>query len=161
MLKELTELLTCRELSPAELASRVDAIEAAPEDPELEWMEDAPPEVQLQTAITFKLNDFIASADRIDEVHEQLSEFFGEPLPDYPQHEDGSWFQQGEYFVWLDQRLLQRAGEHGSYELLLIGEYFTDDLNAILVMRADTPRVLDIATTMELTIERATERRLT
>lgn len=188
MLKELVDRLTCRELDPQGLASCVAALEGAAHDPELDWLDDPTPQELLQTALVFKLAEFTAVGDKIDEVHEQISDFFAEPLPEYPLHADGGWFLPDEYFVWLDQRLIERhqaqraAGqieqgqneqgqnEHshsdespaqgGGYELLLLGEHFSDNLHAIVVLRADTSRVLEIATALALTIERATERRL-
>lgn len=158
MLKELVDLLTCRELDADELASTVAAIEGAADDPDLDWMDDPSAEELMQTAIVFNLHDFTAVGDKIDEVHELIGEFFADPLPDYPLHEDGRHFLPDEYFVWLDQRLLQRAGEQGGYELLLLGQHYSEDLHAILVLRADTARILELARGLALVIERATQR---
>lgn len=159
MLKELVDLLTCRELDADELASTVAAIEGAADDPDLDWLDDPSSQELMQTAIVFKLNDFTAVGDKIDEVHELIGEFFADPpLPDYPLHEDGRHVLPDEYFVWLDQRLLERAGELGGYELLLLGQHYSEDLHCILVLRKDTPRVLELARELALIIERATQR---
>jgi hypothetical protein len=160
MLKELVDLLTSRELDPAELESTVAAIDGAADDPDMDWLYEPTPEELTQTAIIFKLRDFIAVGDKIDEVHEQISDFFAEPLPDYPLHEDGRYFLPDEYFLWLDQQLIQRAGDNGGYELLLLGQHYSEELHAVAVLRADAPRTLQLATELALTVERATERSL-
>lgn len=158
MLKELVDLLTCRELESEELESRVAAIEGAADDPHLHWVEDRAPERLTQSAIISHLSDFIAYSSKIDEVHEQISDFFADPLPDYPLHEDGRRFQPDEYFVWLDRQFVQLIGQKGGYELLLLRQNHTDYLHAMTVLRPDTARILQLAAESGLIIERATER---
>ncbi|KQZ56418.1 MULTISPECIES: hypothetical protein [unclassified Lysobacter] len=160
MLKELVDLLTSRELEPEELESTVAAIDDAADDPDLDWLYEPTSEELMQTAIIFKLNDFTAVGDKIDEVHERISDFFADPLPDYPLHEGGRYFLPDEYFVWLDQQLIQRAKDNGGYELLLLGQHYSEELHAIAVLRADTAQILELATELALIIERATQRNL-
>lgn len=159
-LKELVDLLTSRELEPEQLESAVAAIEGAADDPDLDWMEDPSPEQLMQVAIRNRLTQFIAVGDKIDEIHEQISDLFADPLPDYPLHEDGRHFRTDEYFVWLDRQLIQRAEDDEDYELLLLCNQYSDDLDAIPVLRSDTPRILQLATELALIVERATQRNL-
>ncbi|SDW62735.1 hypothetical protein [Lysobacter enzymogenes] len=160
MLKELIDLLTAHELEPEQLESTVDAIEGAADDPDLAWLDEPSTEELMQTAIVFQLVDFTAVGDKIDEVHELISDFFADPLPDFPMHEDGRYFLPDEYFAWLDRQLIGRAGDNGGYELLLLGQHYSEELHAIAVLRADTPRILELATEHALIIERATQRHL-
>lgn len=158
MLKELVDLLTCRELDPKEVATLVAEIDGAAEDPDLEWMGDASPEELMQTALVFKLMEYIAVGDKVDELHEQINDFFGVPLGDYPRHADGREFLPEEYFAWLDPILAQRGKDGSGYELLLLDDSFSDELNAIVVRRPDTARVLEIAKKLELAIQPSTSR---
>ncbi|MET4728596.1 hypothetical protein ABIE09_002407 [Lysobacter enzymogenes] len=160
MLKELIDLLTAHELEPEQLESTVDAIDGAADDPDLAWLDEPSTEELMQTAIVFQLVDFTAVGDKIDEVHELISDFFADPLPDFPMHEDGRYFLPDEYFAWLDRQLIGRAGDNGGYELLLLGQHYSEELHAIAVLRADTPRILELATEHALIIERATQRHL-
>lgn len=160
MLKELIDLLTAHELEPEQLESTIDAIDGAADDPDLAWLDEPSTEELMQTAIVFQLVDFTAVGDKIDEVHELISDFFADPLPDFPMHEDGRYFLPDEYFAWLDRQLIGRAGDNGGYELLLLGQHYSEELHAIAVLRADTPRILELATEHALIIERATQRHL-
>ncbi|MGO1072167.1 hypothetical protein [Lysobacter sp. CA199] len=160
MLKELVDLLTCRELGPEELASLVAVIEGAADDPDLDWMEDPSPEELIQNALVFKLVDHLAVGDKVDEVHEQISDFFAEPLADFPRHENGRWYLPDEYFAWLDPLLAERGKDGGGYRLLLLDDSFSDQLNALLVWRKDTARVLELAGELALSIESSTQRSL-
>ncbi|MGN7918024.1 MULTISPECIES: hypothetical protein [Lysobacter] len=160
MLRELVDLLTCRELEPEELQSLVAAIDGAAEDPDLDWIVDPSPEELMQNALVFKLMDHIAVGDKIDEVHEQISDFFAEPLADFPRHADGRWFLPDEYFAWLDPLLAERGVDGGGYELMLLEDTFSENLHALLVWRKDSARVLELATELALRIERSTQRSL-
>jgi len=160
MLKELIDLLTCRELDPEELASLVATIEGAADDPDLDWMDDPSPEELIQNAIVFKLVDHLAVGDKIDEVHEQISDFFAEPLADFPRHANGRWYLPDEYFAWLDPLLAERGKDGGGYQLFLLDDSFSDQLNALLVWRKDAARVLELARELALSIEPSTQRSL-
>ena len=145
MLKELVDLLTCRELDPEELASLTAAIENAGDDPDLDWLDDPSPEELIQNAIVFKLVNHLAVGDKVDEVHQQISDFFAEPLADFPRHANGRGYLPDDYFAWLDPLLAERGKHGGGYRLLLLDDSFSDQLNALLVWRKDTARVLELA----------------
>lgn len=160
MLKELVDLLTCRELDPEELASLVASIEGAGDDPDLDWMDDPSPEELIQNAIVFKLVNHLAVGDKIDEVHEQISDFFAEPLADFPRRADGRGYRPDDYFAWLDPLLAARGKDGGGYQLFLLDDSFSDQLNALLVWRKDAARVLELADELALSIEPSTQRSL-
>lgn len=160
MLKELIDLLTCRELDPEELASLTASIENAGDDPDLDWMDDPSPEELIQNAIVFKLVNHLAVGDKIDEVHEQISDFFAEPLADFPRYANGRGYLPDDYFAWLDPLLAARGQDGGGYRLLVLDDSFSDQLNALLVWRKDTARVLQLAEELGLSIQSSTDRSL-
>ncbi|MBT2745108.1 MULTISPECIES: hypothetical protein [unclassified Lysobacter] len=153
MLRELVDRLTFRELESEEVDSLVASIEGAGNDPDFDWMEDPSPEEVRQTALVFRLMQHFAVGDKIDEVHEQISDWFDPPLPDFPQGENGSKWLVSEYFAWLDPLLAERE-DNGGYETLVIDDRISDNLNVIMVWRADTPRILELATQLALVIDR-------
>ncbi|KQO00251.1 MULTISPECIES: hypothetical protein [Stenotrophomonas] len=154
MLTELITLLTCDGLEGDDLADCVARIEASPADPELEWIEGDGPAAFMQFAILAELGDFVAIGDKVDELHEEISEQFADPLPAFP----GQEMPAAEYFQWLDGQLAARPTP---YEILLWGNHFDDNLYAFIVRRKDTARVLDLADGLGLLAERATRRQLT
>jgi hypothetical protein len=154
MLRELVDLLTFRELESEELDSLVASIEAAADDPEFEWMEDPEPDELRQTALVFKLMQHFAVGDKIDEVHELISEWFDEPLPEFPETPGGPKATVSDYFAWLDPLLAERE-DGGGYEALVIDDRVSDNLNVIMVWRADTPRILELATQLALVVDRS------
>jgi hypothetical protein len=170
MLKELVDILTCRELEPEQLLALTASIEEAVADPQSDWtddsspdqlpmtawMEDPSPDEVMLAALHFKLYEHFAIGDKIDEVHELISDFFAEPLPDFPYREGGPKLLVSEYFAWLDPLLAERGNDDGGYELLLLDDTCTDNLNAILVWRSDTPRALEIATELAFRLEQST-----
>ncbi|QQP98667.1 hypothetical protein [Lysobacter enzymogenes] len=158
MLKELVDLLTCRELDAEELASLTAAIENAGDDPDLDWLDDPSPEELIQNAIVFKLVNHLAVGDKVDEVHQQISDFFAEPLADFPRYANGRRYSPDDYFVWLDPLLAERGQHGGGYRLLLLDDSFSEQLNALLVWRKDTARVLELAGELGLAIESSTQR---
>lgn len=158
MLKELVDLLTCRELDPEELASLTASIENAGDDPDLDWLDDPSSEELIQNAIVFKLVNHLAVGDKVDEVHEQISDFFAEPLADFPRRANGRGYSPDDYFAWLDPLLAERGKHGGGYRLLLLDDSFSDQLNALLVWRKDTARVLELANQLGLAIESSTQR---
>lgn len=154
MLAELITLLTCDGLEGDELADCVARIKASPADPELEWIDGESPGEFMQFAILAELGDYLAIGDKLDELHEEISEQFADPLPPFP----GRDTLAVDYFQWLDGQLAARPTP---YEILLWGNPFDDNLYAFIVRRRDTARVLDLAGGLGLLAERATRRQLT
>ena len=93
-------------------------------------------------AVPAVLSDWVATADKVDELHEIVNEGFGQALPAYPYRDDKGEFTPPRYFGWLDDLL----ATHGKgYELLLWENGYDDYIYAFPVERADTQRILDLS----------------
>jgi len=156
MISELVVLLTGGDLDEDEVQEFTAYIEGAAENPEFDWIED--PQDALLWGLFDQLDEFIATSDKIDELHEQLSDLFADPLEPFPyeQYQEENW-HSGHYFAWLDAQLAKRSPERGGYELLVMDNGFDDNMRAIVVNRPDVARVLELAGQHELTIVRATQ----
>jgi hypothetical protein len=144
-LAEFVRLLTCHGLASAELNETVCKIENGRQNQELDFLAEIDVDDALYTAVglQFELSDFNACSDKIDELHEQLSEQFAEPLPEFPER---FWGEPVDlYFEWLDGALATRAIEHGGYRLLLLEPGLDDNLVAFAVYRRDVPRIQELA----------------
>lgn len=152
LLSELLTKLTCGELQGEELDEAVTAISNAPSAPRDEWIDSDAQAYAL--AILWHLGDYIASSDKLDELHEQIQDMFDE-FPDFPyellKDSDGSALP---YFEWLDMELAQRAVEEGGYELIQIDGNGTDEMDALVVYRRDTNDIIQAAALMGVTIGR-------
>ena len=148
MLSELITLLTCNDMQGKELADAVSRIKAAPMDPELDWIEGGSEGEFMQFAVLAELGDYFATGDKLDELHEEISEQFAQPLPAVPDR----GMPLAEYFTWLDAQL---AGRPTPYELLLWGNFFDDNLYTFIVRRADTARILALGRELGLQVEPA------
>ena len=158
-LAELIHLLSGRDLEEEAVDLMVAAVRDARNDPDLDWMdEEAEQEEWTQIAIEFQLVNFIQTSDKVDELHELISNEFEVPLRDFPQHADKMDFLPDDYFRWLDEELAGRNPEAGGYELILWGNQLDDNLHALVVFRRDTPRILELAEQLALRVERATQR---
>jgi hypothetical protein len=148
MLSELITLLTCDDMQGKELADCVSRIKASPMDPELDWIEGDSPAEYMQFAVLAELGDYFAMGQKVPELHEEISEQFAEPLPRYP---DANMSLDA-YFEWASAQLGARAKP---YEILLWGNFFDDNHYSFIVRRADTPRILAIASELGLQVQRA------
>jgi hypothetical protein len=160
MLPELVELLTCGDLASDQVEAIAMIVEDAPDNPEYEWREWLPdPTHAMVWALLVELDDFIATSDKIDELHEQIAEFFDADFPGFP-HDPRGKQPDGvqSYFRWLDGVLQARAPERGGYELLEIENPVDDNMCAIVVCRPDTTRILELADSLSLRIARTTAR---
>ncbi|MCC7596448.1 hypothetical protein IGS61_03050 [Janthinobacterium sp. FW305-129] len=152
LLSELLTKLTCGELEGEELDEAVTAITAAPSAPRDEWIDsDAH---AYAVAILWHLAGYMASGDKLDELHEQIQDMFDE-FPDFPyamlEGGDGSALP---YFEWLDAELAQRAVDEGGYDLIQIDGNGTDQMDALVVYRRDTDDIIQAAALMGVTIGR-------
>lgn len=152
LLSELITKLTCGELEGQELDEAVTAISNAPSAPRDEWIDSDAQAYAL--AILWHLGDYIASSDKLDELHEQIQDMFDE-FPDFPydmlKDSDGSALP---YFEWLDTELAQRAVDEGGYDLIQIDGNGTDEMDALVVYRRDTNDIIQAAALMGVTIGR-------
>jgi hypothetical protein len=151
-IEELLDLLTSHDLSTEELSNAAEYVKNSPEDPELEWAGD------LKSVRTFAicntLSDFVATSDKIDELHEQIEAFFSNPLPPFPYDDQEIQHSCFAYFRWLDNILAQRAPEKGGYELLSVNPELDDNLYVVVVDRCDTKRIIELANSLDLNISR-------
>ena len=148
MLSELITLLTCGDLQGKELANCASRVTASPMDPELAWIDGQHPGEYMQFALLAELGDYYATGATVDELHQEVSEQFADPLPDVP---DAGLSVPG-YFQWLDGVLASRAT---AYQLLRWGGDFDDNLYTFIVRRGDTPRILALAAELGLEVEPA------
>jgi hypothetical protein len=109
----------------------------------------------MQIALMFELSSFFADGDKIDEFHEQVSEFFKNPLPDFPYPANKMDFPPSAYFKWLDDQL---AARDPAYALMLMDNRIDDMLRGILVRRASSDRALELAEELGIGLERSTDR---
>jgi hypothetical protein len=160
MIRELVELLTSGELADDQVEAIAMIVEDAPDNPEYEWREWLPePTNAMLWALLVELDDFIATSDKIDELHEQIQEFFDDEFPGFPHDPRGKQPDGVQtYFQWLDGVLQARAVDRGGYELLEIENPVDDNMCAIIVYRPDTDRILQLADALSLRIRRTTAR---
>ena len=152
MIEELIDLLSCNELAPTEVAAMAEFVRRAPEDPELDWIEDS---TQAMTfAICSSLMEFVAAGDKVDELHEQLQAMFADPLPAYPYDDEAIRDSSYAYFRWLDGILATRGTTEGGYELLSIDVGLDDQLQVLAVKRKDSPRILELSELLMVRISR-------
>ncbi len=154
MLSKLIDLLTCGSLDASERDAAVTAIAAAPSDPQYDWTgsDDAARALALISALA----EFIASGDKMDELHEQIQLMFEDGFPDYPHALEAEIRAKGVliYYEWLDGELSQRALAEGGYDLVSLEGSGTDDIDVFVVYRRDTARIIDIATDLGLRLTR-------
>ena len=150
LLSELLTKLTCGELEGEELDEAVTAISDAPSAPRDEWIDS---DAQAYTvAILLQLAGYMASSDKLDELHEQIQDMF-EEFPDFPYEMlEDSGGSALPYFEWLDTELAQRAVDEGGYELIQIDGNGSDEMDALLVYRRDTSDIIQAAALMGVTI---------
>ena len=101
-------------------------------------------ESQLNFAIPFELMPIVIQGDKIDEIHEKISEL-KENLPEFPYEKE---FTAKEYFGWLDE-ILSEINE----EVLEIGDSLGDDLMLFLVYKENTDEIMEIAKKINLKCE--------
>ncbi|HZX76613.1 hypothetical protein [Lysobacter sp.] len=157
-LETLIDLLTCGDLEPDEVRERAANVRNAAEDPNLDWLDEPSDDELMQVAVQFQLTDFLAEGDKVDELHEFIAETFEPPFPEYPHPPGTRDFSPDDYFRWLDDYLATRGP---GYELLLWGNQYDENLYAIVVRRADTDRILELAAGLSLVVERSTSRSMT
>jgi hypothetical protein len=149
-LAQLINLLTCGALEDAERDEILAAIANAPSDEQYHWVDD---DAQLLAlAIIYELSAFIASGDKVDEVHEQIQDMFDD-FPGFPDQltrdSDNGMLA---YYEWLDAELRQRAVDEGGYALVAIEGSGTDDMDVLVVYRRDVDAIIEGAASMGVTI---------
>lgn len=108
-------------------------------------------EMAQAMALLLALGDHCASGDKVDELHDQVVEMFGGELPDFPDSLLNA--TTPDYLRWLDE-LLAAWNNQGGYEALSLDGHGGDDICLFAVHRQDADRVLHLAQTLGLRIER-------
>ena len=157
---EFLNLLTTGNLEPEELATATEAVVLAVQDPtayfdqyldeeEDGWLRDCGASM-TEVALTDAVADYLCLSDKADELYEQISEAFNEPLPDPPQ----GFRYLYEYMRLADEEIQQRGPQPGGYELLEIADSYSDELQVLLVFRKDTPRILALGQQLQVKVAR-------
>jgi len=109
------------------------------EGAEMAWLLEVDPEGITAWVIFNELFDVFVVCDKIDELHEQIQEVFPEaPIPDFPY---GQFPTTPDYFIWLDKLL---KGTPPGYQLISFGDSYGDNLQGLIISRADTERIMDL-----------------
>lgn len=152
-LNELIHLLSRRELSGENLEACVDAVRNADANDDYDWLDEG--HERQQYAVVAELTDWVAVGDKVDELHEVITDIvFDHPLPPFPYHDNNEDFPPPAYFRWVDEQL---AASGEGYELVLWDHGYDDNLNVLVVRREDTPRILALAGTLDFPVVRATD----
>lgn len=151
MYSELIALLSGRTLDDEAVREKTDALETALREPE-EWMLDFDPETIRQLTVEMAIIDYVLIGDKIDELHELISDEFAEPLKPFPYRDDNEKVLVADYFAWLDKEL--QAGTT-AWELLSWDNDLDDNLHVVIVHRSDTDRIIALADSMGLRVSRA------
>ena len=154
-IRELIALLTCGEAEDAELEAMTATVENAQSDPELAFLPelDADEAWYREVALQFALSGYAASSDKIDELHEEISDQFQNALPEFP---EAFWGEPvDDYFAWLDTELAARSPEHDGYQLLMLETGLDDNMFVFVVRRPDVERILALSEEGSVRIIRA------
>jgi len=157
---ELLTLLTTGTLDPEELEAATEAVVLAVQDPdayfeqylneeEHGWLRDCGASM-TEVALTEAIQQELCRSDKADELYEQVSEQFSDPLPAAP----ASCRYLHEYLRLLDDALQQRGPQPGGYELLEFGDSYSDELQVLVVFRKDTARILELGQQLSIHVVR-------
>lgn len=155
---ELLRLLGTGDLSEEEIADAVRAIAGAPTAPDYHYLreiyDDAADMYPVALADSLESLGLLAVSDKIDELHEQISGLFAEPLPPFPAWWNKRGHDTHDYFWWLDAELFSHRVGPGGHELLCIDSRIDDNLRATVVKRAETARILTLGQRLGIRIGR-------
>jgi hypothetical protein len=158
MYAELIDLLSGHMLEPHERDEIAERVAAAPDDPEYEWTQTyADATVACGLELRYALDDFAATSDKIDEVHEQIQDMFDD-FPDYADVEtrifpDGD-FDVNAYFAWLDAELAGRETEKGGCGFVIFDARADDNISVFVVERNDIDRIIALGDELGLRFQR-------
>jgi hypothetical protein len=148
MLANLIELLTCGLLETIDRDEIVTRVQNAPENPEFSWTSS--PEEAMSIELIGSLVDYVATGDKIDEVHELIQDMFEGSFPDFPHDlnadRPGERRVVLEYYEWMEEELSQWAVEEGGYDLIDVDDRCSENMNVFVVFRRDTDRIIQIGT---------------
>jgi hypothetical protein len=105
------------------------------------WVNEAADDGAMDFAIMNELGDLLLMSDKIDELHEQITDI-EEPFP-YDAN-----FNTWQYFTWLDEKL---AAHNPSLSCLEIGNTYGDSLQMITVFREDADEIIKLCSDLGIT----------
>jgi hypothetical protein len=153
-LARLVSLLSSGAMDDAECVASAVRIRGAVDNPDYAWSDD--PATAMVLELLGCLEEDVATGDKIDEVHELLSDMFEKPLPEFhamwPSKADFTWLA---YHTWLDQELARRAPDRGGYDLISIDDSVSEEMHFIITMRKDTSEILKLGRELGFRINRA------
>jgi hypothetical protein len=114
---------------------------------ELQWLLETNQDSILNVLLPLELSEIIVRGDKVDEIHEQLTELI-ENLPDFPYQEK---LTTKLYFEWIEKYL----GDNN--ELLLIGDSLGDELLIFLVYKDDSDEIFYLADKLNIQCSKPTE----
>jgi hypothetical protein len=148
MLANLINLLTCGSLEAIDRDEIITRVQNAPEDPEFSWVSS--PEEAMSIELIGSLVDYVATGDKIDEVHELIQDMFEGSFPDFPHDlnadRPGERRVVLEYYEWMEEELSQWAVEEGGYDLIDVDDRCSENMNVFVVFRRDTDRIIQMGT---------------
>jgi hypothetical protein len=148
MLANLIDLLTCGSLEPIDRDEIAARVQNAPQDPAFSWVSSS--EEAMSIELIGSLVDYVATGDKIDEVHELIQDMFEGPFPDFPHDlnadRPGERRVVLEYYEWMEQELSQWVVEEGGYDLIDVDDRCSENMNVFVVFRRDTDRIIQIGT---------------
>lgn len=157
MYSELIDLLTSRMLEPQDRDDIARQVAAAPDDPDYEWT-GGDTAMAVSCELLSVLQEFAATSDKIDELHEQIQDMFDEDFPGFPSaaitaDTDGR-IDLNAYFAWLNLELHKFGAEEGGYEAVIFDTGADDNMSVFVVDRNDTDRIVQLAGERGLRIDR-------
>lgn len=155
---ELLTLLTTGDLVSEELSAGAEAVALALQDPDAYfeqyldeeedgWLRECGANM-TEVAVTNAVSDWLCIGDKADELYEQISDNFGDPLPTPP----AGMRYLHEYLRLADEELRQRGSQPGGYELLELADSYGDELQVVIVFRKDTPRILELGQQLQVKV---------
>lgn len=146
ILRELVWLLSGRDAEEDELDRLVRQVRDLPDDPEFSYLSDpmVGEDSAIATGLRYGLSDYSVWSDKLDELHEALSELFEDGLPTIP---DDLWEQTGAaYYDWLNGILASYAQDRCGYALALLDTGLDDKITGYIVLRPDIERITQLGT---------------
>lgn len=149
-LSQLLSLLSQREWDDAALEQAAQEVLDAPDNPDLDWIED--PSLAMAYMTYDLVRDYAAESDKVDELHEQFEEIIGEPVPPFPYDDPEVQQSSIAYFRWLDEVLARLGPDVGGYAVVEVPLGLDDNLHLVVVHRRDLAAVIALADKLGLPI---------
>lgn len=108
------------------------------------------PDGALILAISYELDDYLALADTVDELWEEiLAAFESSDLPAFP-YDDMPFQDVDGFFQWANEQLQQY---HPSYCLLEFAQSYDEEFQLIVVKREHLDEILSLCKTLDIPVQ--------